>query len=142
MVAAVPALIAVLGTAPGSVGYFTAVVASGALVQASLPLLTVAAQDVAPRQAAVAGGMIMGFGVGAAGLLYLLVGALQQAIGILPAVTAVMVLPLVAAGLAYRTLSTVEQESPIGVADALAATCRCPRCACLDGCPALSAPAT
>jgi FSR family fosmidomycin resistance protein-like MFS transporter len=120
MVAAVPALIAVLETAPGTVGYFTAVAASGALVQASLPLLTVAAQDVAPRQAAVAGGMIMGLGVGAAGLLYLLVGVLQQAIGILPAVTAVMVLPLVAAGLAYRTLSTVEQESPIRVADALA----------------------
>ncbi len=93
-------------TQPGSVLYFALVAAAGVLVNGGLPIMVVAAQDMAPHAVATASGMMMGLTWGTAGVLYLGVGALQETIGI-SAALALSVLPLVpGALLAQRVLSS------------------------------------
>ncbi len=75
-------LLAVFAVPPGSVAFFAAVAASGALVNAAFPLLVVTAQDLAPEAEATAAGMVGGLTVGVAGVLYVGVGALQGLFGL------------------------------------------------------------
>lgn len=70
---------------PGGPAYFLAVALAGALVNGGLPLMVVSAQDLAPHAMGTASGMLMGLTWGTAGVVYILVGALQEAIGIGPA---------------------------------------------------------
>ncbi|HEX7004790.1 MAG TPA: MFS transporter [Trueperaceae bacterium] len=69
----------------GSPVYFLAVALAGALVNGGLPLMVVSAQDLAPHAMGTASGMLMGLTWGTAGVVYILVGGLQEAIGIGPA---------------------------------------------------------
>ena len=70
---------------PGSPIYFLAVALAGALINGGLPLMVVSAQDLAPHAMGTASGMLMGLTWGTAGVVYILVGGLQEAIGIGPA---------------------------------------------------------
>ncbi|HSL47313.1 MAG TPA: MFS transporter [Anaerolineales bacterium] len=70
---------------PGSSIYFVMVALAGALVNAGMPMLIVSAQDLAPKAAATAAGMLMGFSAGVAGLIYVAIGWLQESIGLAPA---------------------------------------------------------
>jgi FSR family fosmidomycin resistance protein-like MFS transporter len=103
LLAAVPALLAVLLVPPGPATTVAAGVA-GALVYASQPLLVVAAQGAAPQAPATAAGLVLGVGHGVAGLLYVGIGALQGVIGLAPALALTFVLLVPAAGLAYGAL--------------------------------------
>lgn len=106
MVGAVVPLVLMLFSTPGSVLYFLCVALSGMLVNGGLPIMVVSAQDMAPHAIATASGMLMGLTWGAAGLLYLGIGALQGAIG-LDAAMALSVLPLLPGALiAYRVLAS------------------------------------
>ena len=106
MLVAMAPLFGMLFSPPGSVLYFACVALSGILVNGGLPIMVVAAQDMAPHAVATASGMMMGLTWGTAGLLYLGVGALQGAIG-LNAAMVLSVLPLVPGALiAYRVLSS------------------------------------
>jgi MFS transporter, FSR family, fosmidomycin resistance protein len=67
---------------PGTLLYFTAVVLAGALLYASMPLMVVSAQNLAPNAMASASGMLMGFSSGIAGILYIGMGRLQESIGL------------------------------------------------------------
>lgn len=87
MLLALPALLLVLQVPTGSALYFTMVAFSGLLTNASIPLLVVSAQDLAPNDVAAASGLLMGFTWGVAGVVYIGFGALQQFIGIAPAIT-------------------------------------------------------
>jgi MFS transporter, FSR family, fosmidomycin resistance protein len=107
MVAAAVPLFAIFWLQPGSPLYFGAVMAGGALLNASLPLLVVIAQDLVPRSVAAASGMLMGLAHGVAGLLYVGVGALQEAVGTGPALAASYVLVLPAAAVAFVVLTRV-----------------------------------
>jgi FSR family fosmidomycin resistance protein-like MFS transporter len=84
LVALVP-LYALFLVPPGGVAYFLLVAAAGALVNGGLPLMVVSAQDLAPHAMGTASGMLMGLTWGTAGLIYILVGGLQELIGIAPA---------------------------------------------------------
>ena len=53
--------------APGSTAYLVAVALAGALSYASIPLMAMGAQDLAPRQMAAGSGMLLGFSSGVAG---------------------------------------------------------------------------
>ena len=88
MLLAAPTLALVLALEPGSWGYFAAIAAGAMLTNASLPLLVVSAQDLAPHAVGTASGMQMGFTWGIAGVAYIGFGALQAAIGIAPALLA------------------------------------------------------
>jgi FSR family fosmidomycin resistance protein-like MFS transporter len=54
---------------------------AGILLNMSLPLMIVRAQELAPHAEATAAGMLMGLTVGAAGVLYAGIGWLQSVIG-------------------------------------------------------------
>lgn len=93
-----------LVSTPGTVLYFLALVLSGVFVNGGLPIMVVAAQDAAPHAVATASGMMMGLTWGTAGVLYLGVGALQNAIGMNAAMW-LSLIPLVPGALvAYRVL--------------------------------------
>ncbi|HRN18995.1 MAG: MFS transporter [Trueperaceae bacterium] len=93
-----------LVSTPGTVPYFLALVLSGVFVNGGLPIMVVAAQDAAPHAVATASGMMMGLTWGTAGVLYLGVGALQNAIGMNAAMW-LSLIPLVPGALvAYRVL--------------------------------------
>ena len=62
------------------------VILAGALVNAGMPMLIVSAQDLAPKAAVAAAGMLMGFSAGVAGLVYVGIGRLQEALGLTPAI--------------------------------------------------------
>jgi len=110
----------------GSLFYFVAVVLAGALVNAGMPLLIVSAQDLSPENKATASGMMMGFSAGAAGLIYIGVGRLQELIGLIPAMK-VAYLALIGAAVlvtfAIKPRIQIEEESPV---DHL--TCLCSPC--------------
>lgn len=85
MLLALLPLLAIFWQEPGTPLFFLMAMLTGALLHANLPLMIVSAQDLAPRAAAAASGMLMGFAGGVAGLLYIGVGRLQELIGLAPA---------------------------------------------------------
>lgn len=85
MVVALPVYLLLLHTVPGSAAYYALVMSAGLLINAGLPLMIVAAQDLAPQAVGAASGLLMGFTWGVAGLLYIGVGYLQEVIGLAPA---------------------------------------------------------
>jgi FSR family fosmidomycin resistance protein-like MFS transporter len=72
---------------PGSVPYFAAVIAAGALAHAGLPLKVVVAQELAPHSVATASGMVLGFATGVSDLLYVGIGHLQDTVGLAQAMS-------------------------------------------------------
>jgi FSR family fosmidomycin resistance protein-like MFS transporter len=64
----------------------------------------VSAQDLAPNAVATASGMLMGFTWGTAGVAYIGFGAIQQAIGLVPAMAAAFAFLIPAAALAGAVL--------------------------------------
>ncbi len=78
---------------------------AGGLVYASLPHMILSAQDLAPHAMGAASGMLMGFTSGVAGVLYIGVGWLQEAIGLAPAMVSSYLLMLPAALLALHVLT-------------------------------------
>jgi FSR family fosmidomycin resistance protein-like MFS transporter len=130
MLLALPALLAVHALAPGTGPFFAAVALAGALLNASTPLLLVTAQDLAPRAVGTASGLFMGLTVGVAGLLYVPIGRLQEAIGLGPAMAVSYLALLPAAALAWRVLGRVGGTvAPARGALAGAASAEA-RCAC------------
>ena len=133
MVAAVVPLLAIFSLEPGTPIYFAAVMASGALLNASLPIMVVTAQNLVPRSVAAASGMLMGFAHGIAGLLYIGVGALQEIVGTAAALSLTYLLVLPAAALAFLVLTRVSRVTTRPVADCRCGVCRCAApaaCAC------------
>lgn len=104
MLLAVPLLLTTLVLPPGSLAYYLLVAAAGVTTNAAIPLLVVGAQDLAPHAVATASGMLMGFTWGVAGVAYVGFGALQEAIGLIPALAASFAFPAAAALLAWHIL--------------------------------------
>lgn len=133
MVTAAIPLFAIFSLVPGSPLYFVAVMAAGALLNASLPIMVVTAQNLVPRSVAAASGMLMGFAHGVAGLLYIGVGALQEAVGTGTALAATYLLVIPAAALAFVILTRVSRSATKPVAGCKCRVCRCTApttCAC------------
>ncbi len=86
MLAALPTLLLTLTLEAGTLPFYAAAALGGLLTNASIPLLVVTAQDLAPGQVASASGLLMGFTWGTAGVVYIGFGALQEVIGIGPAI--------------------------------------------------------
>ncbi|REE99979.1 MFS transporter [Thermomonospora umbrina] len=101
--AAVLPLMTALILEPGP-GMVITATAAGALIYAGQPLLIVAAQNAAPQAPAAAAGVVIGIGNGVAGLLYVPIGVLQNALGLTPTIALTFLLPIPAALIAHRTL--------------------------------------
>ncbi|MBX3142556.1 MAG: MFS transporter [Trueperaceae bacterium] len=116
MVLATPALLAMMLVPVGTPVYYIAVALGGLLTNASIPLLVMSAQDLAPNNVASASGMLMGFTWGIAGVVYIGFGAVQQLVGLVPAMLAGFAFLLPAAALASFVLNRYvpRQERPLG----------------------------
>jgi MFS transporter, FSR family, fosmidomycin resistance protein len=104
MLLAIPLLVLVLTLEPATPLYYAIVALAGLCTNASVPLLVVSAQDLAPHAVGTASGMLMGFTWGTAGVAYVGFGALQQAVGIGPALVTSFVFLVPAALLAGAVL--------------------------------------
>jgi len=91
-------------TLPGGAAYYVCVALAGAWVNGGLPLMIVAAHDLAPHAVGAASGLMMGFTWGVAGVLYIGIGALQEWLGVAPAMALAFLSLLPAAALAYGVL--------------------------------------
>lgn len=109
MLLAVPVLLATLAAPVGTPAYFVLVALAGMTTNASVPLLIVSAQDLAPQAVGTASGMLMGLTWGSAGVAYLGFGALQQAIGLTPAIAMAFAMLVPAALLAGVVLARVSR---------------------------------
>ncbi len=105
MLLAVPALVALVMLPVGSPAYYLVVALGGLLSNASIPLLVMTAQDLAPHNVASASGMLMGFTWGVAGVVYIGFGAVQELVGLVPAMLGGFAFLLPAAALSYTVLS-------------------------------------
>lgn len=103
LLAAAPVMIGMLLLPPGALTLAAAALA-GALLYASQPLFIVAAQNAVPQAPAAAAGVVMGVGNGVAGLLYVGIGALQDIIGLAPAMALTFTFLLPAALLARTAI--------------------------------------
>lgn len=115
MLAAVPVLFLMLWMPPQWPVFYLVVAVAGALVNAPVPLMIVSAQDLAPHAVGTASGLLMGFTWGTAGLIYIGVGALQEAIGMGPAMAVAFLSLLPAALLSGRVL--LRHRGALAVAD-------------------------
>jgi len=102
---AAPLLLMVLALEPGSAEFLVAAFVAGILISASGPLIIVAAQERAPHAVAAASGIVMGLAGGAAGLAFIGIGALADAIGLRPALSVGFLASIPAAYIARRALS-------------------------------------
>lgn len=82
LLAAAPVLASVVLLPPGSIAFFAAVALAGVLIYMPSPVKVVIAQDLAPHTPGPAAGMILGVAAAVAGVLYVALGALQEAIGL------------------------------------------------------------
>lgn len=104
MLAAFPLLLATLFVPPGGLAFYVVVALAGLCTNAPIPLLVVSAQDLAPHAVASASGMLMGFTWGVAGVAYVGFGAVQQALGLVPAMSLAFAFLLPSAALAAWVL--------------------------------------
>jgi MFS transporter, FSR family, fosmidomycin resistance protein len=133
LAAALP-LYALFALQPGSAAWLLAAGLAGALLNAPIPLMVVTAQALVPRSMAAASGMLMGLAHGVAGLLYVGVGALQEAIGIGPALAATFALVVPAAAVAAVVLGRVARSPTRPTAACSCRACQCSvpgMCACV-----------
>jgi MFS transporter, FSR family, fosmidomycin resistance protein len=131
MLLALLPLFAIFTLTPGTPLFLLTVLLAGALVHASVPLLVVSAQDLAPHAVATASGILMGFTIGVAGILYIGVGYLQERLGIAPALQVAFFALIPAALLAVAVLvrhrlAGVQTTPTMTVSD----LCRCTVCRC------------
>ena len=110
---------------PGSLAYFAMVIFAGALVNAGMPMLIVSAQDHAPKAAATAAGMLMGFSAGVAGLVYVGIGRLQESLGLTPAMMVAYLTLVVGAIFALVAIkpNKLKDESPVDATSCLCSPC-------------------
>ncbi|HRJ58699.1 MAG TPA: MFS transporter [Anaerolineales bacterium] len=112
---------------PGSVSYFVMVILAGALINAGMPLLIVSAQDLSPKNAATASGMLMGFSAGVAGLIYVGIGQLQMTMGLVPAMS-IGYLALIAAGVSAVIAFKSRQSATLNLTPSEILNCVCSPC--------------
>jgi FSR family fosmidomycin resistance protein-like MFS transporter len=110
---------------PGSPAYFAMVLFAGALVNAGMPMLIVSAQDHAPKAAATAAGMLMGFSAGVAGLVYVGIGRLQESLGLTPAIMVAYLALVVGAIVALVAIKPHKQneDAPVDASSCLCSPC-------------------
>lgn len=116
---------------PNTPPFFLTVMAGGALVHASLPLMIVSAQNLAPQSTSTAAGMLMGFSTGIAGIVYVGVGRLQETLGLVPAMQMSYLAAIPAALLAFYVLRKFRPGDDLAKQQKPEIGCSCSVCACM-----------
>src|SRR5829696_6158435 len=75
-------LLAVIRSEPGTALYFAAIALAGTLIFVPVPALIIIAQEFVPGAPATASGMVLGLGSALAGIGYIALGRVQEAVGL------------------------------------------------------------
>ena len=75
-------LLAVIASEPGTALYFGAIALAGTLIYVPVPALIIIAQEFVPGAPATATGMVLGLGSALAGIGYIVLGRVQEAVGL------------------------------------------------------------
>jgi MFS transporter, FSR family, fosmidomycin resistance protein len=75
-------LLAVIAIKPGTALYFGAIALAGILIFVPVPALIIIAQEFVPGAPATASGMVLGLGSALAGIAYIALGRVQEAVGL------------------------------------------------------------
>ena len=75
-------LIAVIATEPGTAIYYGVIALAGTLLFVPVPALIIIAQEFVPGAPATASGMVLGLGSALAGIAYIALGRVQEAVGL------------------------------------------------------------
>jgi FSR family fosmidomycin resistance protein-like MFS transporter len=75
-------LLGVIASEPGTVLYFGAIALAGILIFVPVPALIIIAQEFVPGAPATASGMVLGLGSALAGIGYIVLGRVQEAVGL------------------------------------------------------------
>ena len=75
-------LLAVIASEPGTAVYYGAIALAGTLLFVPVPALIIIAQELVPGAPATASGMVLGLGSALAGIGYIVLGRVQEAVGL------------------------------------------------------------
>jgi FSR family fosmidomycin resistance protein-like MFS transporter len=75
-------LFAVIASEPETALYFVAIALAGILIFVPVPALIIIAQEFVPGAPATASGMVLGLGSALAGIAYIVLGRVQEAVGL------------------------------------------------------------
>jgi FSR family fosmidomycin resistance protein-like MFS transporter len=75
-------LFAVIASEPGTALYFGAIALAGILIFVPVPAMIIIAQEFVPGAPATATGMVLGLGSALAGIAYIVLGRVQEAVGL------------------------------------------------------------
>ena len=106
-------LLAVLGSEPASALYFMAIVVAGILIFVPVPALIIIAQEFVPGAPATASGMVLGLGSALAGLGYIVLGRVQEAVGLTNGIVIGFSMVVPAALIALAVLLRGRGEAPV-----------------------------
>ena len=129
LILAAPALALALFTEPGGGVFYLAVTAAGALTNAVVPLLIVAAQEHSPHSVGLASGMVMGLANGAGGLGFVAIGFLADSQGVRAALLVGFAVVVPAALVARRALAA-RPAADAPQLFVIGCGCACSSCSC------------
>jgi MFS transporter, FSR family, fosmidomycin resistance protein len=106
-------LLAVIASEPGTVVYFGAIVLAGILIFVPIPALVIIAQEFVPGAPATASGMVLGLGSALAGIGYVVLGRVQEAVGLTNGILIGFCMVVPAALIAFVVLLRARGEASV-----------------------------
>jgi MFS transporter, FSR family, fosmidomycin resistance protein len=108
-------LLAVIASEPGTALYFGAIALAGILIFVPVPALIIIAQEFVPGAPATASGMVLGLGSALAGIGYIVLGRVQEAVGLTNGIVIGFSMVVPAALIALVVLLRGRGEAPVAV---------------------------
>jgi FSR family fosmidomycin resistance protein-like MFS transporter len=106
-------LLAVIASEPGTALYFGAIALAGILIYVPVPALVIIAQEFVPGAPATATGMVLGLGSALAGIGYIVLGRVQEAVGLTNGILIGFSMVVPAALVALVVLLRARGETPV-----------------------------
>jgi FSR family fosmidomycin resistance protein-like MFS transporter len=106
-------LLAVIAMETGTVLYFAATALAGILIFVPVPALIIIAQEFVPGAPATGSGMVLGLGSALAGMAYIALGRVQEAVGLTPGILIGFSMVVPAAFIALFVLLRGGGEAPV-----------------------------
>jgi FSR family fosmidomycin resistance protein-like MFS transporter len=106
-------LLTVIASEPGTGLYYGAIVLAGILIFVPVPALVIIAQEFVPGAPATASGMILGLGSALAGIAYIALGRVQEAVGLTNGILIGFSMVVPAAFIALVVLLRGRGEAPV-----------------------------
>jgi FSR family fosmidomycin resistance protein-like MFS transporter len=106
-------LLTVIASEPGTALYFGAIALAGILIFVPVPALIIIAQEFVPGAPATASGMVLGLGSALAGIAYIALGRVQEAVGLTSGIVIGFSMVVPAALIALVVLLRGRGEAPV-----------------------------